>query len=95
MRCTKVSRSKRIVTNHAREYWHGRESLEDDRWDDASPIVINIQPADPCRRSFYEDRRVSVAMVAELVDISSTYARRIINEHLNVNEIRMKSVPRI
>lgn len=87
--------SKATVANWAREYQRGRESLEDDPRPGAPPTAINDENIAAVEKLVMEDRRISIAAIAEVTGISSTSVHRILHDSLNMNKVSTKWIPRI
>jgi histone-lysine N-methyltransferase SETMAR len=87
--------SKATVANWAREFKHGRESLEDDPRSGAPSTAVNNESIESVERLVMEDRRISVAKIADLTGISSTSVHRILHESLHMNKVCTKWIPRI
>jgi histone-lysine N-methyltransferase SETMAR len=83
------------VSNWAREFMHGRESLEDDPRSGAPKTVVNDQIAATVEKLIIEDRRISLEQIAHLVGISKGSVHSIIHNILHMNKVTTKWVPRI
>jgi histone-lysine N-methyltransferase SETMAR len=87
--------SKATIANWAREFKHGRCSLEDDPRAGAPSTAVNRETIAAVETIVIEDRRVSLKKVAAAVGISSTSAHRILHKELHMNKVNTKWVPRI
>jgi len=80
--------------------WHkrfkdGREEMEDDHRTGRPSISRTEENIQHLREKVGSDRRLTVTMIANELDINSERVRRIITEDLEMRKICAKMVPRL
>ena len=83
------------VKRWAVEAKHGRESLDDEARSGRPPSAVTPETISALEAMIMEDRRITIVQMSKALDISVGSVETIIHEHLKMNKVSARWVPKM